>query len=57
MTSEAEEGLSRKRRRLNPPETGPYILRSLIDSVPLNGDGAEEDISITCVELYGMFWA
>ena len=34
-------------------ETGPYILRSLIQDVALSADGAD-DVRITCVEVWGM---
>lgn len=42
----------RKRRRIGPLGTDPYVLRSLFDNVPL----ATEDSSgvyITCVEYWG----
>ncbi|KAF4637601.1 hypothetical protein G7Y89_g474 [Cudoniella acicularis] len=35
----------------NPPETGPYVLRSLLEDVPLSADGDRNDIEITCVEF------
>lgn len=34
-------------------EDGPYVLRSLLDEVPLSGDGSEEDIKINCVDYLG----
>lgn len=34
-------------------EDGPYILRSLLDNVPLSADGAQEDIKINCVDYFG----
>jgi hypothetical protein len=36
------------------PETGPYILRSLLEDLPLSADGDRDDIEITCVEFLGM---
>ncbi|EPE09640.1 tgf beta receptor associated protein [Ophiostoma piceae UAMH 11346] len=33
-------------------EQGPFVLRSLLDSVPLSADGTEEDIQINCVEYH-----
>ena len=35
-------------------EIGPYILRSLIQNVPLSADGEEENVRITCVEAWSM---
>lgn len=34
-------------------ERGPFVLRSLLDNVPLSADGTEEDIHINCVDYYG----
>ncbi len=34
-------------------ERGPFVLRSLLDNVPLSADGTEDDIQINCVEYYG----
>jgi len=33
-------------------ETGPYILRSLIQDVALSADGQNENTKITCVEAW-----
>jgi hypothetical protein len=35
------------------PETGPFVLRSLLEDVPLSADGDGRDIQITCVEFLG----
>lgn len=35
-------------------ETGPYVLRSLLEDLPLSADGDRNDIEITCVEFLGM---
>lgn len=32
---------------------GPYVLRPLLDSVPLSADGSANDIKINCVDYYG----
>ena len=40
-----------------PYESGTYILRSLVQDVPLSADGEASDFWITCVELWGKFWA
>lgn len=39
-------------------ETGPYVLRRLLNNVPLSadGDGDGDGIKINCVEFLGMFW-
>lgn len=37
-------------------ESGPFVLRSLLDNVPLSADGGQEDIKINCVDYYGE-WA
>jgi vacuolar protein sorting-associated protein 3 len=34
-------------------DTGSYILRNLIQDVALSADGQDENIRITCVELWG----
>jgi len=33
---------------------GPYIIRALLNDVALSEDGQQRDISITCVEFWGM---
>ncbi len=35
-------------------ETGPYVLRSLLEDLPLSAEGDRDDIEITCVEFLGM---
>ncbi|EAS32172.1 TGF beta receptor associated protein 1 [Coccidioides immitis RS] len=42
----------RKRRRLSPPETGPYVLRQLVDNVPVSTEQGDEGAHITCVEYW-----
>lgn len=34
--------------------TGPFVLRSLLDNVPLSEDGDNDDIKINCVDYLGM---
>jgi hypothetical protein len=46
------EASSRKRRKLSPPEPGPYVLRSVLDDVPLKEDESSEPVYITCVEYW-----
>jgi vacuolar protein sorting-associated protein 3 len=39
----------------NVTEDGPFVLRSLLDDVPLSADGPTEDIKINCVDYLGHF--
>lgn len=34
-------------------EDGPFVLRSLLDDVPLSADGSQDDIKINCVDYLG----
>lgn len=43
---------SRKKRRTI-PENGPFVLRSLLEDIPLSADGDRHDIHILCVEFLG----
>ena len=36
-------------------ENGPYILRTLLEGVPLSADGTESDVRINCVDYFGGF--
>lgn len=39
-----------------PPKTiedGPFVLRSLLQGVPLSAEGDEQNVKINCVELSG----
>ncbi|KAJ5224597.1 uncharacterized protein N7469_008100, partial [Penicillium citrinum] len=48
----SDDGLGpRKRRRVGPPGTQPYVLRSLFDDVPLNTE-TNSDVYITCVQYW-----
>lgn len=38
---------------LNTREDGPYVLRTLLDEVPLSADGSQDDIKINCVDYLG----
>ena len=48
-----EEPTSRMRKR-PAPETGPFVLRSLLEDLPLSADGDRDDVEINCVEFLGM---
>ncbi|RAL60791.1 hypothetical protein DID88_009896 [Monilinia fructigena] len=41
----------RRERKRKVPENGPYVLRSLIEDLPLSADGDRTDIEINCVEF------
>lgn len=43
---------ARKRRRIEPPEGGSYILRKVLDEIPLQSDDHEGLVSISCVEFW-----
>lgn len=34
-------------------ETGPFVLRPLLQDVPLSAEGTDEDIKINCVDYHG----
>lgn len=53
MALEEEDGVSRKRKRKPSASTGPYILRPLVEEVPLSAEEDGTDIQINCVELWG----
>ncbi|KAI9701013.1 MAG: hypothetical protein M1836_001681 [Candelina mexicana] len=52
MALEEEVGVSCKRRRKVVQETGPYVLRKLVDNVPLASESDVPHIEITLVELW-----
>jgi len=47
------EAASWKRKRLA-AEVGPFVLRSLLEDLPLSADGGRDDVEINCVEFLGM---
>jgi len=49
------EKASLKRRQHSAPETGPFVLRSLLDDLPLSVEGDRDDIEINCVEFLGTY--
>jgi hypothetical protein len=51
---EKESDEHSKKRKRTIPETGPYVLRSLLNDLPLSAEGDRDDIEINCVEFYGM---
>ena len=42
----------RKRRKVSPPEPGPYVLRSVLEDIQLKPDDGPDDVYITCVEYW-----
>jgi vacuolar protein sorting-associated protein 3 len=42
-------------RRRDRTETGPFVLRSLLEDLPLSADGDREDIEIKCAEFLGIY--
>lgn len=55
MQTTSTHGDARKRRRLSPPEPGPYILRNLLKDVPLASNGDHENVQISCVEFWSTY--
>jgi hypothetical protein len=55
MASEAQdEERSLKKRKRTGLESGPFVLRTLLQDVPLSADGANDgDIKINCVDYLG----
>ncbi|KAG9247614.1 hypothetical protein BJ878DRAFT_453945 [Calycina marina] len=48
---EAEELVISSNTRPVAPETGPYVLQTLLADVPLSADGDRDDVEINCVEF------
>ncbi|EXJ95098.1 hypothetical protein A1O1_00217 [Capronia coronata CBS 617.96] len=46
------DGRPAKRQRLSPPEPGPYVLRNVLQDIPLSTEDGPEQVSITCVEYW-----
>lgn len=55
MESKDPEVVSSRKRKRAAPETGPFVLRSLLEDLPLSAEGDRDDIEINCVEFLGMF--
>lgn len=49
----SDEALNSRKRKRPAPETGPFVLRTLLEDVPLSAEGDQDDIEINCVEFYG----
>lgn len=51
MAIEAESQVSEKSKKAS--SYGSYVLRAIVDSVPLASEGGSKNPQITCVELWG----
>lgn len=45
----------RKRRKLSASQAAPYVLRQLLDDVPIEPESGETDVHITCVEYWSEY--
>lgn len=45
-------GVGSSKRRKLASNAAPYVLRQLLDNVPLDSNGGETDVCITCVEYW-----
>ena len=54
-SQDVEDTPSSRQRKRRAPETGPFVLRSLLEDVPLSAEGDQDDIEINCVEFFGMY--
>ena len=54
MASNDQEVRLSSTKRYEAHETGPFILRSLIEDLPLSADGDQDGIEINCVEFLGI---
>lgn len=53
MMASEDDGIGpRKRRKIGPPRSAPYVLRQLLDEVPLSAEDGTTDVHITCVEYW-----
>lgn len=47
-----DEEIRHRKRRLRPPDAGPYVLKKVLEDIPLAADDVSEPVSITCVEFW-----
>lgn len=47
-----DDGISPRKRRRISPQADPYILRQLLDELPLAVEDPSADVHITCVEYW-----
>ena len=48
----SQPGSAMKRRRLNPPDAGPYVLRTVLRDISLTTEEGSEDAQVSCVEFW-----
>ena len=48
-----QKNIGSRETRLPVLHTGPFVLRSLLEDVPLSAEGERDDIEINCVEFLG----
>jgi hypothetical protein len=52
-----EDSVGPRKRRKVSSNAAPYVLRQLLDNVPLDSDGSVTDVHITCVEYWSEYAA
>lgn len=52
MTLDDDDGVRRKRRRLDPPDARPYVLKPLLQNIRLADDDVAENVHINCIEYW-----
>lgn len=55
MDSDGGADGPRKRRRVNPPGTEPYVLQELVRDVPVAAEPGEQEVYITCAESWSTY--
>lgn len=55
MSDEADDAAAVEEQSHITRETGPYILRPLLNDIPLAADGHRDAVRISCVELWRKF--
>lgn len=55
MASDPKSQGSSENDRRAQPMTGPFVLRTLLDNVPLSEDGDDDDVKINCVDYLGKY--
>lgn len=54
MTLDGDDGVPRKRRRLDRPDARPHVLKPLLGNIRLAGDEVDEVVHINCVEYWSV---
>jgi hypothetical protein len=53
MTSD-DDGVGRKKGRLDPPDARPHVLKPLLQDIRLADDDALQGVHINCVEYWSV---